>query len=104
MRVLRAKNVMLEIIEYIFPRGERQPKEPWQRGYAHFCVDVTDIDGEYERLKALGMTFHGTPPPRGAIDVRAIYGRDPEGNIIELQEIFSTSSPFYLDTIGTLES
>ena len=40
---------------------------------------------EYERLRALGMTF-GHPSPLDAGHVKTIYGRDPEGNVIELQQ------------------
>jgi len=101
MQMLRAPNLLLELFQYLSPEGQRtDTREPWRLGYTHFCVDVTDIDAEYARLIKLGMTFHAPPPPRGKIDVRAIYGRDPEGNIIEIQELFSSTSPYYLETVG----
>jgi len=49
---------------------------------------VTDLDAEYARLKAAGMTFH-CPPQSIGMDVRTTYGRDPDGNVIELQEVLS---------------
>jgi hypothetical protein len=30
-------------------------------GFTHACVDAIDIDAEYERLKAAGMTFRCSP-------------------------------------------
>ena len=65
------------------------PCEPYRNGYTHFCVDVTDIEAEAERLANLGMTFdrpHGQAKPVDVGIVKAVYGRDPEGNLIELQE------------------
>ena len=54
-------------------------------------------DAEYERLVAAGMTFHCAPPQLGAGMIRATYGRDPDGNIVELQEIIDPAIPFTLE-------
>ena len=48
-----------------------RPLQPFDKGYTHFCVDVTDIDREYERLKTLGMTF-GAPHPIDAGHVKSV--------------------------------
>jgi len=84
--VLRAGNLYIELFQYVSPPG--QPGDPDRpvsdHGYTHFCVDVTDIDAEYERLKASEMR-------RG--DIRSTYGRDPDGNVIELQEILDPDYP-----------
>lgn len=87
---IRAGNLMVELFEYSAPKPRPQdPNRPASdHGYTHFCLDVTDIDTEYERLRKAGMVFHCPPPPLfEGIGVRATYGRDPEGNIIEIQEI-----------------
>ena len=100
MQMVQMGNLIVEMFEYASPAGSRSDRpEPWRLGYTHICLDVTDIDAEYERLSAAGMTFHAPPPPRGEIDVRALYGRDPEGNIIEIQELFSKESPFYFNVL-----
>ena len=90
--VLRAGNLYLELFQYQSPPG--RPGEPDRPasdpGYTHVCLDVTDLDAEYERLSAAGMRFHSPPPPASEMrrgDIRATYGRDPDGNVIELQEI-----------------
>lgn len=100
MAMLRCGNLMVELIQYIKPEtyiGE--PCEPYTRGYTHICLEVTDIDAEYERLRGQGMTFHAPPPPLEDRNYRAIYGRDPEGNLIELQELFGEDNPFHLDAL-----
>jgi len=100
MAMVRCGNLIVELIQYLKPEtfvGEQC--EPYNRGYTHICLDVSDIDAEYERLRDHGMTFHSPPPPLEDRNYRAIYGRDPEGNIIELQELFGTDNPFHLDAL-----
>lgn len=84
--MLRAGTCYMEMFEYSAPAPDSdRPLNPQDKGYTHFCVDVTDIEEEFQRLRKLGMTFSQTAP----IDVghvKTIYGRDPEGNLIEIQE------------------
>lgn len=99
--MLKAGNAYVEMFEYESPtpRSALADRNPADHGYTHFCIDVVDIDAEYERLSGLGMTFHGPPPTSeelGQSRLRAIYGRDPDGNIIELQEVLDTRLPFAL--------
>jgi catechol 2,3-dioxygenase-like lactoylglutathione lyase family enzyme len=100
--MLRAGNAFLELFQYEAPQGwsANPSRSPADHGYTHFCIDVTDIDAEYERLSANGMTFHAAPPTSeeiGDTRLRAIYGRDPDGNIVELQEILDTTISFALE-------
>ncbi len=84
--MLRAGTCYMELFQFEKPEPESQrPLRPYDKGYTHFCVDVTDIDTEYERLKGLGMQF-AEPAPIDAGHVKTLYGRDPEGNIIEIQQ------------------
>jgi catechol 2,3-dioxygenase-like lactoylglutathione lyase family enzyme len=84
--MLRAGTCYMELFEFQAPKPQSgEPKKPFDKGYTHFCVDVTDIKGEYQRLKKLGMTF-GHPEPIDMGHVSSIYGRDPEGNVIEIQQ------------------
>lgn len=99
--MLKAGNAFLELFEYESPVGRAAPAErsPADHGYTHFCIDVLDIDAECERLAGLGMTFHALPPTvdeLGHARLRAIYARDPDGNIVELQEVLDPSMPFAL--------
>jgi catechol 2,3-dioxygenase-like lactoylglutathione lyase family enzyme len=87
--MMRAANAYIEFFEYQKPGPSNTGRlQPYDHGYTHIALDVTDIDAEYARLKANGMTFH-TPPPAGVEGgrIRSIYGKDPDGNILELQEL-----------------
>ncbi|MFO1061620.1 MAG: VOC family protein [Dongiaceae bacterium] len=89
--LLRAGNMFIEIFEYLQPRGK--PGDPARRacdsGLTHICFDVVDVDHEYRRLLAAGIEFN-TPPVDVHGLLRTTYGRDPDGNYFELQEIFPT--------------
>ena len=101
--MLKLHNAYLEFFEYQTPEPkEKDPKyPPNNHGYTHFCIDVTDIDMEYERLTKAGVKFNIAPPGNfedaEMAPVRATYGRDPDGNIIEIQEILDKNHMFYLD-------
>lgn len=95
--VLRLGSSHLELFQYknpaTRPPGAIRPVS--DQGIAHFCLQVTDIEAEYVRLAAAGMRFHAPPVAFGeGMRNRAIYGRDPDGNVIELLEIMSDSHPF----------
>lgn len=96
--MLRLGNAYLEFFEYESPTPRPgDPKRPaCDHGYTHFCIDVTDIDAEYERLVKAGVKFNCPPPDFGGGPIRATYGRDPDGNLIEIQEILQTDHDFYL--------
>jgi glyoxylase I family protein len=105
--MLRAGNCYLELFQYASPA----PKvggmlDPFDRGYTHFCIDAVDAAGEVERLSKLGMTFdraHGRGKPVNAGIVNTIYGRDPEGNLIEIQETLANCE-FPADKLRKLSS
>lgn len=95
--VLRLGSSYLELFRYRNPEtlasGERRPVS--KQGITHFCLQVTDIETEYARLTADGMHFHAPPEPYvEGMRHRAVYGRDPDGNVIELLEIIMQPHPF----------
>ena len=95
--MLRAGTCYLELFQYSAPApNSPEAKKPYDKGYTHFCVDVINIEEEFERLKGLGMTFN-QPAPINVGHVKSIYGRDPEGNVIELQE--TVKCDFELDDL-----
>jgi catechol 2,3-dioxygenase-like lactoylglutathione lyase family enzyme len=99
--MLRAGSCYIEMFEFQTPQGRTTPLSPYDKGYTHFCVDVaSDIEQEYERLKELGMTF-GAPAPIDMGHVKSVYGRDPEGNVIELQQT-AAHCDFRLDKLPAL--
>ncbi|MAG68736.1 MAG: hypothetical protein CL471_00320 [Acidobacteria bacterium] len=98
--MLGAGNTHIEIFEYSEPKGaEAGADRPVSdHGYTHFCLEVDDIEAEYERLLSGGMKFHCPPvATRDSGSLLATYGRDPDGNVIELIEIRDSESPIRLD-------
>lgn len=99
--MMRAGTCYIELFQFSAPEpSSTRPLRPFDKGYTHFCVDVTDIDQEYERLRGLGMTF-SQPAPIDVGHVKTLYGRDPEGNIIEIQQT-AADCDFRLDKLPPL--
>ena len=85
--LVQTGNLMIELFEFM--SGNPAPQDPDRpvidRGFAHLSLAVTDLDAEYARLSAAGMRFHSSPVDV-APGLRTVYGRDPFGNVIELEE------------------
>ncbi len=83
--MLQRAGMRLELRAYTHPAG--RPKEADSRavdhGINHFCFVVDDVHAEYARLLAAGVAFD-CEPLEVASGVTLTYGRDPDGNIIEL--------------------
>ena len=95
--MLRAGNAYVELFQYETPSPRPgSPSRPvCDHGLTHICLDVTDLDAEYERLRAAGMRFHCPPQDLGP-GLRTTYGRDPDGNVVELQEVSDPNNPIVL--------
>ena len=99
--MLRAGTCYMELFEYSAPQpNSTEPKQPYDKGYTHMCIDVIGIEEEFKRLQALGMTFP-EPEPINVGHVKSIYGKDPEGNVIEIQETVNCDFP--LDNLPPVE-
>lgn len=89
---LRAGNVQIEVFQYIDPQPVAGVARPaCDAGIRHICFDVTDIEAEYERLKSAGVAFISPPQKLEGAKACSVYARDPDGNIVELQEIYDGS-------------
>jgi catechol 2,3-dioxygenase-like lactoylglutathione lyase family enzyme len=97
--MMRAGPCYLELFQYSSPEPtSTEPKRPHDRGYTHFCIDVTDIENDIEHLKTCGMTFND----REFVDVghvKTLYGYDPEGNVIEVQQVVATDGGMRLEDL-----
>lgn len=92
LMVLRAANAFIEMFEFATPAPDRPEGERGvnQYGFTHLCLDVSDTEGAYRRLLAAGVDFHCQPI--GTAGVKAVYCRDPFGNVLELQQIVDEST------------
>ena len=68
MAAFRIRGVMpqssthvLELIEYVEPKGGKTDTATNYTGAAHMAFVVDDIFAEYERMKALGVRFRSEP-------------------------------------------
>lgn len=84
--MLKLGDSYLEIFEFSSPTPKPgDPDRPaCDHGITHICLEVRDSQAEYTRLKAAGMGFHA--PPQAQEGGFVTYGRDPDGNIVELLE------------------
>jgi catechol 2,3-dioxygenase-like lactoylglutathione lyase family enzyme len=78
---------LLELIEYVNPRGEPTDTATNRPGSAHLAFQVDDLQAEYERMKALGVRFKSDPvkitagPNEGGW---TIYFLDPNDITLEM--------------------
>ena len=84
--MLKIGDTFLEVFQFTSPPPQQQTgaRPVNKHGITHICLEVEDIHGEYERLQAAGMVFNC--PPQSQDGSSMVYGRDPDGNIVELIE------------------
>ncbi|MGI9291415.1 MAG: VOC family protein [Gammaproteobacteria bacterium] len=84
--MLKIGNTFLEVFQFDSPAQEKRDgmRPVNKHGITHICLEVEGIQAEYERLKAAGMEFNC--PPQKQDGSSMVYGRDPDGNVLELIE------------------
>ena len=84
LRMLGFGVTRLEVFEFtmpsIEPNGRRSVAKP---GFSHIAFEVDDAMAEYDRLVQAGLPFHAPPLTMPGDGVFA-YGRDPDGNVVEI--------------------
>jgi catechol 2,3-dioxygenase-like lactoylglutathione lyase family enzyme len=87
--MLRAGNLCIEFFQFSepVPTPMKKDRPVCDHGHTHLCIDVRDIESEYRRLCVAGVEFHAPPQHFPEMGLKATYGRDPDGNVFELQEI-----------------
>lgn len=90
--MIRLGNLYIEVFQYSAPAGTPVRPRMCDHGITHLCLYSDDVFADYERLTALGMSFNC--PPGGSAATRATYGRDCDGNVVELLQIVDTGSRF----------
>lgn len=85
---LKGGDLLIELFEFEYPAPKHadSARPVCDHGITHFCIEVTDIEGEYSRLKAAGVAFHCAPVKFARSGNKATYGRDPDGNVFEMLE------------------
>lgn len=80
---------LVELIQFTDQSAVQGRPDLFTTSISELCFTVEDIDQEYQRLKALGVNFLSAPQTfdsrrYGLGKSRAVYFRDPDGNILEL--------------------
>jgi len=78
---------ILELLEYVHPRGNPVDMETANPGIAHLAFYVDDIWQEYERLHTAGVAFRSEPVRVEAgvnEGAHTVYLRDPDDVTLEL--------------------
>ena len=84
--MLKLGETYLEVFAFSSPPPKQRTeiRPDCDHGITHICLLVENLHGEYERMKSAGMIFHS--PPLVQETGYVVYGRDPDGNVIELIE------------------
>ena len=84
--MMRSGTCYIELFQYTAPLPRStQALTAADKGYTHMCIDTDNIEEDLPRLIAAGLQVGG----REFVDmghVKTLYCRDPEGNLIELQQ------------------
>jgi catechol 2,3-dioxygenase-like lactoylglutathione lyase family enzyme len=78
---------LVELFEYVTPRGQAVLPRPCDPGSCHICFHVHDISSMVTQLRSRNVDILGEPvevdagPNKGGL---ALYLRDPGGILIEL--------------------
>lgn len=99
MIMVKAGNLFLEIFEFHSPTPAEQDRRPvCDHGYTHLAFEVDDIQAAYDYLGEAGMKWHHSPVEM-AEGYLMTYGRDPFGNVIEIQQLVG-GLPFSFDQLS----
>jgi catechol 2,3-dioxygenase-like lactoylglutathione lyase family enzyme len=87
--MLSAENTIVELIQYIKPKGKPYDRRPCDIANMHIAFQVDDINKVYEELKGKGIRFHRDPDfigeDGGALNgLGYVYFRGPDNEILEL--------------------
>ena len=85
----------LELIEYLEPRDAAVDTATNRPGAAHLCLEVEDIQADYERLRSRGVQFKSAPVEVAhGINRRAwaVYFSGPDNIALELFQPAATKA------------
>jgi glyoxylase I family protein len=94
---LRGENAYLELFAFDEPGpGSIGPVGASGPGITHVGFEVDDVHALHAAMAAAGVDLlSGPQDPRDGS--RALYGRDPDGNLFELMQLGGPSAAFSLD-------
>ncbi len=86
--VVRKGSMRLELIDYGNPAKKIQGYvDQDSPGLIHLAVKVSDVEGEYQRLKRLGYQFNSPPMVTRDNGPKICYFLGPDNVVLELYEV-----------------
>jgi catechol 2,3-dioxygenase-like lactoylglutathione lyase family enzyme len=85
---LKSGDHILELFEYLSPKGKPYDRRTCDVGSSHVCFFVADINEAYNTLSAKGVPFKSAPQAieMGGETHWACYMTDPDGITLELYQ------------------
>ena len=84
-------DVEIELLQFRETKNLSSPSPANTQGYRHFALVVDDLTESWKDLKEKGISFLSEPiaveEPKEVAGFQFVYFLDPEGNIIELNEL-----------------
>ena len=103
--MIRAGNLYLEVFEFTSPapRSQGMNRPVCDHGYTHIAFDVDEacIQQVYEAWEKAGIAWHHPLTWDTDEGVTMTYGRDPFGNVIEIQAL-ADSVAFHAGKLDSL--
>ena len=89
LQALETPGILLDLQQYLAPRGKISKAELGDVGHSHVCFGVPNLAEAYRNLKANGVKFTSDPVSfdREWAIVHVAYLEDPDGNIVELMQV-----------------
>ena len=78
---------LIELLEYKTPIGKGIQRNINDLGLSHIAFTVGDLDSVCESLMEAGAQFISSPLVNPEKTAKAVFCRDPHGNILELVQI-----------------
>lgn len=93
MMLLSLGNLYLELFEFRspLPSGGGAARRVCDFGFTHLTFEVADIQQAYADLSRAGVVWN-CPPVEIAPGYKTTYGRDPFGNVLEIQQVSDTKN------------
>lgn len=86
-----SSDVEIELLQFKETMNLLSPSPANAQGYRHFALVVNDLKESWKELKGKGISFLSEPiavkEPKEVAGFQFVYFLDPEGNIIELNEL-----------------
>lgn len=87
IKMASSDDQMIELLQYHSHPCKQKLRRIYDIGIAHIAFTVNDLDSEYDKLKAEGVSFNAPPQLSPDGYAKVTFCKAPEGTLIELVEM-----------------